>query len=133
MTPAAGGRLVRRARPFIVGWAGWEGAEHASVGGLTASAASAVGGGWHGGGRTWRWQQPGVRGEPEPGPHDPETDHGSNVRAEARHERGERVQVVVKARGLSPNLPHAMHIHGNAGGLAFCPEAERVTISSTTA
>ncbi len=30
------------------------------------------------------------------------------------------------ARGLSPNLPHAVHIHGkNAGELAFCPGANR--------
>jgi hypothetical protein len=62
-----------------------------------------------------------------PVPHDPEADHGSNVRGEARIiRRGNRVQVMVKARGLSPNLPHAMHIHGkNAGEVAFCPGADR--------
>jgi hypothetical protein len=36
--------------------------------------------------------------------------------------------VELKARGLSPKLPHAVHIHGkNAGELAFCPGADRRT------
>ena len=36
--------------------------------------------------------------------------------------------VQLKARGLSPRLPHAVHIHGkNAGELAFCPGASRRT------
>ena len=60
-------------------------------------------------------------------PHDPEADHGSNVRGSARVvRRGNRINVTVRARGLSPNLPHAVHIHGkNAGELAFCPGADR--------
>ncbi len=63
----------------------------------------------------------------KPVPHDPQADHGSNVHGKAHITmRGNRVQVLVKARGLSPNLPHAMHIHGkNAGELAFCPGADR--------
>ena len=62
-----------------------------------------------------------------PVPHDPEADHGSNVRGEAHvTRRGDRVNVTVKARGLSPKLPHAIHIHGkDAGELAFCPGADR--------
>ena len=62
-----------------------------------------------------------------PVPHDPQADHGSNVRGTAHvMRRGNRVTVTVKARGLSRNLPHAMHIHGkNAGELAFCPGANR--------
>ena len=65
----------------------------------------------------------------KPVPHDPQADHGSNVRGTAHvMRRGDRVMVTVKARGLSPDLPHAMHIHGkNAGELAFCPGANRRT------
>jgi hypothetical protein len=63
----------------------------------------------------------------KPVPHDPEADHGSNVRGSARVvRRGNRIHVQLRARGLSPNLPHAVHIHGkDAGELAFCPGAER--------
>jgi hypothetical protein len=60
-------------------------------------------------------------------PHDPQADHGSNVRGSAdvmRH--GNRIRVRLAARGLSPRLPHAVHIHGkDAGELAFCPGANR--------
>jgi hypothetical protein len=60
-------------------------------------------------------------------PHDPQADHGSNVRGKAHVTlQGNRVDVMVRARGLSPKLPHAVHIHGkNAGELAFCPGADR--------
>jgi hypothetical protein len=60
-------------------------------------------------------------------PHDPQADHGSNVRGKAHVlRRGNRVKVALKARGLSPKLPHAVHIHGkDAGELAFCPGANR--------
>ncbi len=62
-----------------------------------------------------------------PVPHDPQADHGSNVRGMAHlMRRGDRIKVMLKARGLSPDLPHAVHIHGkNAGELAFCPGANR--------
>jgi hypothetical protein len=62
-------------------------------------------------------------------PHDPQADHGSNVRGIAHvMRRGDRIMVELKARGLSPKLPHAVHIHGkNAGELAFCPGADRRT------
>jgi hypothetical protein len=60
-------------------------------------------------------------------PHDPQADHGSNVRGKAHVlRRGNRVKVALNARGLSPKLPHAIHIHGKeAGELAFCPGANR--------
>ncbi len=61
-------------------------------------------------------------------PHDPQADHASNVRGRAHiHMDGNRVKVTVEARGLSPKMPHAMHIHGKeAGEVAFCPRgAER--------
>jgi len=63
----------------------------------------------------------------EPVPHDLQADHGSNVRGTAHvMRRGNRVMVKVRARGLSPRMPHAVHIHGkNAGELAFCPGADR--------
>ncbi len=60
-------------------------------------------------------------------PHDPQADHASNVRGKAHIKmQGNRVKVMVEARGLSPKMPHAMHVHGKeAGELAFCPGAER--------
>ncbi len=63
----------------------------------------------------------------KPVPHDPQADHGSNVRGMADVMRqGDRVVVRLKARGLSANLPHAVHIHGkDAGELALCPGANR--------
>lgn len=77
-----------------------------------------------------------LRGGPEmyraalsPVPHDPASDAGSNVSGNAKVwvGNGGTVKVRVKARGLSPNLPHAMHIHGKeaAGEIAMCPGAER--------
>jgi hypothetical protein len=76
------------------------------------------------------------RGEPQmyrahlnPVPHDPAADAGSNVsgKVKAWVSSNGNVKVRVKARGLSPNLPHAMHIHGKeaAGEIARCPGAER--------
>jgi hypothetical protein len=63
----------------------------------------------------------------KPVPHDPQADHGSNVHGMADVMRqGDRIRVSLKARGLSPDLPHAVHIHGkNASELAFCPGANR--------
>ncbi len=64
-----------------------------------------------------------------PVPHDPAADAGSNVSGKAKVwvTNGNTVKVRVKARGLSPNLPHAMHIHGKeaAGEIAMCPGADR--------
>ena len=63
----------------------------------------------------------------KPVPHDPQADHGSNVHGKAHVMRqGDAINVQLRARGLSPNLPHAVHIHGkDAGELAFCPGANR--------
>jgi hypothetical protein len=63
----------------------------------------------------------------KPVPHDPSADGGSNVTGRAKLRlRANDLKVFVKAAGLSPNLPHAMHIHGkDAPELAHCPGAER--------
>jgi hypothetical protein len=60
-------------------------------------------------------------------PHDPVADGGSNVRGTAKIKlRGTHAKVRVKARGLSPRLPHAMHIHGkDHPEIARCPGGER--------
>lgn len=61
-----------------------------------------------------------------PVPHDPTADGGSNVTGRAKLQlRANDLKVFVKAAGLSPDLPHAMHIHGkDAPELAQCPGAE---------
>ena len=66
------------------------------------------------------------RADLAPVPH-PGNDAGSNATGRAKlHLRGDTVDVLLKARGLSDRLPHAMHIHGkDSGELAFCPGAER--------
>ena len=61
-------------------------------------------------------------------PHLPTADGNSNASGTAKLVRkGRRVNVLVKAMGLSPRLPHAMHIHGKeaAGEIAMCPGANR--------
>lgn len=60
-------------------------------------------------------------------PHDPAADGGSNAGGRAMLAvRGDTVSVLLKARGLSPNLPHAAHIHGkDHPEIARCPGAER--------
>ena len=63
-----------------------------------------------------------------PVPHDPAADAGSNVAGRAKLSlEGNMLKVRLKARGLSPLLPHAAHIHGEeaAGELAMCPGADR--------
>ena len=73
----------------------------------------------------------------KPVPHERKAPRGTGVRGARApalavrgtaeiERRGNRVEVEVEARGLSPKLPHAMHIHGkDAGELAFCPGAKR--------
>jgi hypothetical protein len=39
--------------------------------------------------------------------------------------RGDRLTGVIYATGLSPNLPHAMHIHGREQAAAECPGIDR--------
>lgn len=61
-------------------------------------------------------------------PHLPTADGNSNASGTVKLVRkGRRVSVLVKAMGLSPRLPHAMHIHGKkaAGEIATCPGADR--------
>lgn len=62
-------------------------------------------------------------------PHAPSADAGSNVTGTAKLmvRDGNLLRVNLKAAGLTPGLPHAMHIHGNeaAGELASCPGADR--------
>ena len=68
------------------------------------------------------------RAELNPVPHARAADAGSNVSGKAKlWVRNGTADVHVKAHGLSPNLPHAMHIHGKeaAGEIAMCPGAER--------
>ena len=57
-----------------------------------------------------------------PIPHDPAADGGSNVTGTARLKvDGTQVHVNIHVRGLTPNLPHAMHIHGILGDANVCP------------
>jgi hypothetical protein len=63
-----------------------------------------------------------------PVPHDSQADSGSNVtgKAQLRLRGANRLQVNLKARGLSPDLPHAIHIHGkDHPEIANCPGADR--------
>jgi len=63
-----------------------------------------------------------------PIPHNPVADHGSNVTGTARLTvDGTRVHVIIHVRGLTPNLPHAMHIHGILGDANVCPPASADT------
>lgn len=69
------------------------------------------------------------RAQLNPVPHAPSADGGSNVTGTAKlMVRDEnRLRVNLKASGLTPGLPHAMHIHGEdaAEELASCPGADR--------
>ena len=61
-------------------------------------------------------------------PHVGTLDGNSNASGRAKLVRkGNRVSVLVQAMGLSPKLPHAMHIHGKeaAGEIARCPGSDR--------
>ena len=68
-----------------------------------------------------------------PVPHNPRADTGSTVLAVARLERmgDRRFQVRVVATGLSPKLPHAMHIHGVKEARNECPDASARTRGSS--
>ena len=58
----------------------------------------------------------------DPVPHSPRADSGSNVTGNARLvEVDGRLKVEVRARGLSPMLPHLMHIHGVLKAENECP------------
>ena len=63
-----------------------------------------------------------------PIPHNPAVDGGSNVTGTASLKvDGTQVHVNLHVRGLSPNLPHAMHIHGILGDRNVCPPASADT------
>jgi hypothetical protein len=63
-----------------------------------------------------------------PIPHDMVADGGSNVTGRARLKvDGTQVHVNIHVRGLTPNLPHAMHIHGMLGDANVCPPASADT------
>ena len=63
-----------------------------------------------------------------PIPHDMVADHGSNVTGTASLKvDGTQVHVNIHIRGLTPNLPHAMHIHGILGDPNSCPPASADT------
>jgi hypothetical protein len=63
-----------------------------------------------------------------PIPHNPAVDGGSNVTGTASLKvDGTQVHVNLHLRGLSPNLPHAMHIHGILGDANVCPPASADT------
>lgn len=85
-----------------------------------AAGATAKNGGGHGEPQQYRAALAAV-------PHDPSADGGSNASGQAHLAlRGQTLSVLLKARGLSPNLPHAIHIHGNDHPeLSRCPGAER--------
>ncbi len=59
-----------------------------------------------------------------PIPHDTTADGGSNVTGSVRLKvDGTKVHVNIHVRGLTPDLPHAMHIHGILGDRNVCPPA----------
>ena len=93
-----------------------------AVTGLLTVAAGAIAknGGERGGGERYRAVLSAV-------PHDPAADGGSNASGRATLRlRGSSLDVLLKGRGLSPNLPHAAHIHGeNHPEIATCPGANR--------
>lgn len=62
------------------------------------------------------------RADLQPVPHNPAADSGSNVSGQAfLLLRGDELRTVLIARGLSPELPHAIHIHGTPKALNECP------------
>ena len=63
-----------------------------------------------------------------PVPHSPSADAGSSVTGKSRIfvRNGDHISVGLRARGLTPNVPHAMHIHGkDHPEIARCPGANR--------
>lgn len=58
-----------------------------------------------------------------PVPHNPTADGGSNVTGSAtlEYQGGTTYLVTMRASGLSPNLPHLAHIHGDLKARNECP------------
>ncbi len=58
----------------------------------------------------------------DPVPHHPRADSGSDVHGQAELVRVDgKLKVAVEAYGLSPKLPHLMHIHGELEAENECP------------
>ena len=63
-----------------------------------------------------------LRADLQPVPHHPAADGGSDVTGRAQLVvKGDEVRISLHAKGLSPNLPHAMHIHGELEARNECP------------
>lgn len=63
-----------------------------------------------------------------PIPHDATVDGGSNVTGQVRmFLAGRTLTASIHASGLTPYLPHAMHIHGVLGDANVCPPASADT------
>lgn len=63
-----------------------------------------------------------------PIPHNTVADRGSTVTGRASLKvDGTRVHVNIHVRGLTPDLPHALHIHGILGDANVCPPASADT------
>lgn len=61
----------------------------------------------------------------DPVPHQESADGGSDVQGEATLQlRGRNLVVDLTATGLTPNEPHAMHIHGVVAAANECPSAD---------
>lgn len=61
-----------------------------------------------------------------PVPHDPDVDAGSNARGHATLLlTDDQIRAFLFVSGLSPDLPHAMHIHGHDEAVAECPSLAR--------
>jgi len=62
----------------------------------------------------------------QPVPHSPAADRGSNASGISYVIRQDsQITTVLFGRGLTPNLPHAMHIHGFEEAVAECPSLAR--------
>lgn len=60
--------------------------------------------------------------------HDPSADGGSNVTGKAQLQlHGRNLTVDLRATGLTPGEPHAMHIHGDVANNNECPPASADT------
>ena len=63
-----------------------------------------------------------------PIPHQPAADGGSEVTGDVSFQlNGRNLTVSLAVEGLTPNEPHAMHIHGVTGQENECPEADADT------
>ncbi|MDP8987450.1 MAG: hypothetical protein M3N11_03790 [Actinomycetota bacterium] len=63
-----------------------------------------------------------LRADLQPVPHDPLADRGSEVTGKAvLVVEGNEARTILVARGLSPDLPHAAHIHGDVQARNECP------------